>query len=1152
MTLDGKTSANGNMHPIEDSDDLDQSEKLLLSIDDELAKNLPSRSATSIESTEKPLNQTGQWEFIRMLRETMPNVGSTATTNETSRGIEAIHNPCTVHTLGRFQLLRLLGCGGCGMVYLAEDPHLGRQVALKVPRPDVLAQPTMRQRFLNEARAAASLDHPNIATVYEVGEFEGIGYFTSMYCKGGSLAEWLSKQSIPLASRTSANLVARLADAVHFAHCRGILHRDIKPSNILLVPRDESEAGGVDGFEWIPKLIDFGLAKVGGEDLTNTGELVGTLRYMAPEMFRNESDARSDVYGLGTTLYELITGHPVHNSIDRLQLIMQVTSGEPTHPRQLNPLIPRDLETIVLKSIESDPSERYQHAGELADDLRRFSNDFPISARPVSQWERGWRWCRRNRVLTTIGTVALAACLATIILTINSVISEFRANQSLRLANETAVRSERSALQSERNAFKSEQRSSEMAALLAWEKGRDLCKASNVGVGLLWMARALEIAPSSAIGFDSAIRADIAGWIGECHLLRQALVHSKRVTVTSFTMDDRYLLTGCDDGVVRAWDLDSGELHYEIAAHSQSITDISFSPDGQKMLTASRDGTARLWDTDSGLPGTLVLRHSPQILSTAWSQKDDLLVTGGSDGTVRCWDRTGRELGEPMVTSGPVLSMDISPDNTTLATAGRNAKNEKGEVLFWSLDSRQKLPIQLDAAKQFRAIAFSPDGQFVLSGDDNWEANLWQSQTGDLVAKLLQDGNASSVDFAPNGQTLMIACQDTSSANLVELRHLLPRRNATAPTIYRISTSNILHRGPMLTARFSHDGRTLGTAGEDCVARIWKRAETRLPERQLILPASAFKVVLDSSHQLAAVADINGQVQLWNLEDGNLEDGNMASGKLSHPRRVNSMFFSTNGQRLVSECSDGILRCWDIQTLSAREIALDSSVESLALSHDGHRFLIDCEDSKMRHIGRDSLESIGPALEHSVGILPVAYSPDGKSFISTTDTGVLAYWDFGGSQFRWMGQHRSRINCVVFNQQGTAVMTGSADGTAVVWDCLTGKRETTFSCSREVTSALFTSNKEFVWLAGFTGEAQLWSVPTAKAVGVAFRHPNLVTSIALSSDESRLLTTCWDAGVRQWRVLPSMKENNRELVANIENQTGLRLTSAGIAEMKPD
>ena len=1145
MTLDGKTSANGNMPRMEDSDDLDQSEKLLLSIDDALAKNLPSRSAASIESTEKPLNQIGGWEFIRMLRETMPNLGSTATTNETSRGIEAIHNPCTVHTLGRFQLLRLLGCGGCGMVYLAEDPHLGRQVALKVPRPDVLAQPTMRQRFLNEARAAASLDHPNIATVYEVGEFEGIGYFTSMYCKGGSLAEWLEKQTVPLASRSSANLIARLADAVHFAHCRGILHRDIKPSNILLVPRDESLAGDVDGFEFVPKLIDFGLAKIGGEDLTNTGELVGTLRYMAPEMFRNESDARSDVYGLGITLYELLTGHPPDNSRDRLQIIRQVTSGEPTRPRHWNPLISKDLETIVLKSIECDPVARYQHAGELADDLRRFSNDFPISARPVSQWERGWRWCRRNRVLASIATVAVAACLATTVLIFTSNVAEFRANQELRLANTLAVSAERKAVVSEQNAFNSEQRASEMAASLAWEKGRDLCKASNVGIGLLWMARALEIAPPTAMGYESAIRADIAGWMEECHLLRRAFVHPKRVTVASFTTDDRFLITGCDDGIVRSWDCNSGELHFEIAAHSQSLTDISFSPDGQIMLTSSLDGTARLWDTDSGLSGKTVIRHSSPILSTLWSRKEDLLVTGGSDGKVRCWDRAGRELGDPMVASGPVLSMDISPDNLTLATAGGNAESKKGEVLFWSLESRQRSPVQLDAAKQFRAIAFSPDGKFVLSGDDNWEANLWQTKTGELVAKILQDGNASSVRFAPDGQTLLIASEDTSSANLVELRHLLPRRNSATPTIYRIVPSNILHRGPLQTSRFSHDGLALVTAGVDCVARIWKRAIARLPEQQLLLSASASKVAIASSEHLAAVSDVHGQVLLWNLKDGG-----QTNGALPHPRRVNSMFFSTNDQRLVSECSDGILRRWEIPSFSMTELAVN--VKSLSLSHGGHRILIDCEDDKLRHLDLDTLESVGTATEYSAIAVPIAFAPDEKSFVSTTDEGELTLWDVSNSKPRWVGRHRGRINCVVFNRHSTAVLTGAADGTAVVWNCMTGKREATFLCSREVTSALFTTDEEFVWLAGFTGEAQLWSIPTAKSVGVAFRHPNLVTSIALSSDESRLLTTCWDGGVRQWRVPPSNKKSKLELVTTIVNQIGLHLTSAGIAEMVPE
>ena len=336
----------------------------------------------------------------------------------------------------------------------------------------------------------------------------------------------------------------------------------------------------------------------------------------------------------------------------------------------------------------------------------------------------------------------------------------------------------------------------------------------------------------------------------------------------------------------------------------------------------------------------------------------------------------------------------------------------------------------------------------------------------------------------------------------------------------------------------------LGTGGDDCVARIWKRALTRLPERQLSLPAIASKVAIDSSHPLAAVSDIHGQVLLWNFEAGSSLDR-----KLPHPRRVNSMYFSTNGQRLVSECSDGILRSWDIPTFAVKEIALNSAAQTLCLNHNEDRLLIACEDATIRRLDRNTFETVGPATKYAANAVPVAIAPDEKSFVSMTEDGELTFWDLSSSKPRWVGRHRSRINCVVFNRQGTTVLTGSADGTAVVWDCLSGKRVTTFSCSREVTSALFTTHEEFVWLAGFTGEAQLWSVPTAKAVGVAFRHPNLITSIALSSDESRLLTTCWDGGVRQWRVPSSMQGIKRELVSNIENQIGLSLTSAGFVEM---
>src|SRR5262245_7620714 len=208
--------------------------------------------------------------------------------------------------------------------------------------------------------------------------------------------------------RGVARIGLQAAEALHYAHTRGTLHRDIKPSNLLL---------DLQGTVWI---TDFGLAKAADEaDLTRTGDVVGTLRYMAPERFRGTSDQRSDVYGLGTTLYELLTLGPAFVGTDRERLIHQITQSEPPRPSKLNPEVPRDLETIVLKAIDREPSHRYQTAGELAEDLQRFLDDRPIRARRAALGERAWRWCRRNPSLA--GLTAVAAALLVVVATVSSV-----------------------------------------------------------------------------------------------------------------------------------------------------------------------------------------------------------------------------------------------------------------------------------------------------------------------------------------------------------------------------------------------------------------------------------------------------------------------------------------------------------------------------------------------------------------------------------------------------------------------------------------------------------------------------------------------------------------------------------------------------------
>jgi serine/threonine protein kinase len=376
--------------------------------------------------------------------------------------------------LGDFRILRVIGRGGMGVVYQAEQESLGRCVALKVLGTSTLLDPQKPRRFHREACAAANLHHTNIVPVFGVGEVQGLHYYVMQFIPGLGLDEVLdelkrlkarnggalrgvatgsrgpglsamdvaqslwtgppdaaavaappedatraatssarpiepsrdtsSSTTLPRESDLSAvthasrryfqgvaRLGVQLGAALDHAHQQGVLHRDIKPSNLLLDPY---------GTVWI---TDFGLAKAtDDDDSTQTGDIVGTVRYMAPERFRGQCDARSDIYAIGLTLFELLAFRPAFTASDRHDLIRQITQEEPAPLRRLDPSVPRDLETIVHKALEKEPGHRYAMARQMADDLQHFLDDRPISARRSSTAERLMRWCRRNPVIATL------------------------------------------------------------------------------------------------------------------------------------------------------------------------------------------------------------------------------------------------------------------------------------------------------------------------------------------------------------------------------------------------------------------------------------------------------------------------------------------------------------------------------------------------------------------------------------------------------------------------------------------------------------------------------------------------------------------------------------------------------------------------------
>lgn len=341
-----------------------------------------------------------------------------------------------LHTkVGDYEIERELGRGGMGVVYKAHHRQLRRDVALKMILAGKHAGPDQLERFLTEARSVAQLQHPNIVQIFDIGEQDGLPYFSLEFVDGKSLAQAINKQ--PQDPHDAARTIELLGRAMQYAHDHRVLHRDLKPANVLLTR---------DG---VPKISDFGLAKKVEDDetaSTQTGTVMGTPSYMSPEQamgLTHDVGPAADQYSLGAMLYEMLTGRPPFLAAKPVETILQVIHDEPVRPRQLQPGTPVDIETICLKALQKDISKRYGNCNELADDLRRFVNGEPILARPVGSVERAWRWCRRNPRVAIPSALAVALLLIGTVVTgwQNVVISKERdyAKQQEGLAKERAA-----------------------------------------------------------------------------------------------------------------------------------------------------------------------------------------------------------------------------------------------------------------------------------------------------------------------------------------------------------------------------------------------------------------------------------------------------------------------------------------------------------------------------------------------------------------------------------------------------------------------------------------------------------------------------------------------------------------------------------------
>jgi serine/threonine-protein kinase len=668
-----------------------------------------------------------------------------------------------------YEVLEELGRGGMGVVYKARQLKAGRVVALKMVLAGGHASTAEMERFRREAEAIARLQHPNIVQVFEVGEHQGLPFFSLEFCPGGSLDRKLAGK--PLPAPQAAALLERLALAMQAAHERSIVHRDLKPANVLLAE---------DG---TPRISDFGLArKLDEAGQTQTGSLLGTPSYMAPEQASGRShevEPSADVYALGAILYECLAGRPPFKAATYAETIRQVLEQEPVPPRRFNAAVPRDLETICLTCLHKDRGKRYASAATLADDLRRFLEDRPVAARRVARFERTWRWCRRNPVVATLSAGLLLLLTAA---AVGGAIMSFRLNNALGQSQKAELEGKRKLFESYVAAADAKRMSGRPGQrFVTLQRIRDALKVGqeigldeadrlrlrNIAIaalclpdiepGLEWPAGPDRPLPD---GLDPLIRRSVQARYA-CEGLPPPAHWIEEQIECPCSADGRFLAvkSGLWDPKTdiiprRLWRIDRArpELLVDLPAEWVFWDNVAFRPDNRQVAFAHGDGSVSLYDLPTGklvrrlkvVPGLAhCLGYHPQLPRL-------VAASAAGDGTeVAIWDVEKGQRLQQLTHPAAVTVVAWHPRGHRVAVGCSN-----GEIHLWDAETGQKVtaPWRGPPARDATGIrlAFNHAGDRVVS--NNWDhvLRLWDAGTGKL---LLSKSGRGTLGFASDDQS---------------------------------------------------------------------------------------------------------------------------------------------------------------------------------------------------------------------------------------------------------------------------------------------------------------------------------------------------------------------------------------------------------------